>query len=395
MTDNTLGNTSHHKLALNWTLGIAAGISMVVAVFLPWFDDVWARGITDSNGLLALVLAVLVVVMQLIGNRWLAFAAALAAGTVGIWTLTQSDGQWGLFIFCGTAIVAAISCISVGAAADTHEGKQHIRAWVNTKLNPGDGDSKAVDSFIIGLIGVNVLLVIIETEPASAAWANHFEIAEAISTLIFSVEYVLRLWIAPLDPRYRHGLKGRLKYAASPMAVVDFVAIAPFFLVFFVENLDLRIARAIRLMRLVRILKMGRYAHAVTTLYHVFVRKKEELAIANFVSIMILVLCSSVMYFVEHEAQPEAFRSIPEAMWWAVVTLTSVGYGDVSPITPIGKLFGAVVCMIGVLMVALPTGILASGFLEEMREQRRGRDQDIFGYCPHCGKQLIPGEELE
>jgi voltage-gated potassium channel len=179
------------------------------------------------------------------------------------------------------------------------------------------------------------------------------------------------------------------------MALVDFVAIAPFFLVFFVENLDLRIARAIRLMRLVRILKMGRYAHAVTTLYHVFSRKKEELAIANFVGIMILILCSSIMYFAEHDAQPEAFRSIPEAMWWAVVTLTSVGYGDISPITPVGKLFGAVVCMIGVLMVALPTGILASGFLEEMREQRRGRDQDIFGYCPHCGKQLLPGEELE
>jgi len=395
MADDTTHDTPYERLALNWTLGIAAGISMVVAVFLPWFDDVWARGITDSRGLLALGLAVVVVGMQLARKRWLAFAAAVGAFGVGIWTLMESDPQWGLFIFCSTAIVAAISCVSVGANADTPAGQQHIRTWVNTKLNPGDGDSKAIDSFIIGLIGVNVLLVIIETEPAAAAWANYFEVTEAISTLIFSVEYVLRLWIAPLDPRYQNGLKGRLKYASSPMALVDFVAIAPFFLVFFVENLDLRIARAIRLMRLVRILKMGRYAHAVTTLYQVFSRKKEELAIANFVGIMILILCSSVMYFAEHDAQPEAFRSIPEAMWWAVVTLTSVGYGDISPITPIGKLFGAVVCMIGVLMVALPTGILASGFLEEMREQRRGRDQDIFGYCPHCGKQLLPGEELE
>jgi voltage-gated potassium channel len=317
--------------------------------------------------------------------------ASRTAG-IGGWTLLQSDAQWGLFIFCIASVVSLGICVSVGAQADSESGRARTRAWVNRKLNPGDDDSKAVDTFIIGLIGINVLLVIIETEPASVAWAPHFEVAEAVSTLIFSVEYVLRLWIAPLDPRYRHKVYGRLRYAGSPMAMVDFVAIAPFFLVF-VENLDLRIARAIRLMRLVRILKMGRYAHAVTTLYQVFVRKKEELAIANFVSIMLLILCSSVIYFMEHQAQPVAFRSIPESMWWAVVTLTSVGYGDVSPITPLGKLFGAIVCMIGVLMVALPTGILASGFLEEMREQRSGSLGAGFCYCPHCGKELLPQDD--
>ena len=392
MSDTDTRDLMDERMASRWTLGITAGISMVVSAFLPWFGMDWARGITDIRGMTALALAIIVVGMMLVGRRWLAVIAAVGAAGLGGWTLMQSDAQWGLITFCIASVVAIGSCVSIGGQTDSAAAHARTRAWVNRKLNPGDDDSKTVDTFIIGLIGINVLLVIIETEPASAAWATHFEVAEAISTLIFSVEYVLRLWIAPLDPRYQHRLYGRLRYAGSPMAMVDFIAIAPFFLVF-IENLDLRIARAIRLMRLVRILKMGRYAHAVTTLYQVFVRKKEELAIANFVSIMLLILCSSVIYFVEHHAQPEGFRSIPESMWWAVVTLTSVGYGDVSPVTPLGKLIGAVVCMIGVLMVALPTGILASGFLEEMREQRADHPGAGFCFCPHCGKVLVPQED--
>ncbi len=386
------------KLALNWTLGISASITMVVAVFLPWFDgDLWTRGITSQDGLILLAMSVGAVVTQLVRKRWLAFALTLACGFYSAWLMLQADAQWGLYIFSAVSVLGALSCASVGAKADTEDGSIAIKQWLNRKLNPGDGDSKVVDTFIITLIGINVLLVIIETEPTTSGYKTWFELCEAISTIIFSVEYVLRLWIAPLDPRFQERIKGRARYAATPMALVDFVAIAPFFLIF-LESLDLRIARAIRLMRLLRILKIGRYAHAIRTLSNTVNRKKEELAITTFVSSMVLVLTSSAMYFVEHGADPnnpDHFRSIPETMWWAVVTLTSVGYGDMYPITPLGMVVGAIVCTIGVLLVALPTGILASGFLEEMREQQRGKDSDVFGYCPHCGEKLIPGEELE
>jgi len=284
----------------------------------------------------------------------------------------------------------------VGGRMTSAEERLAIRRWVHRKLNPGDGDSKAVDTFIITLIAFNVLSVIVETEQdVASAYQGFFLVNETISTLIFSVEYVLRVWVSTMLPSAagRRPLVARLRYSVSVMALVDFIAIAPFFLAFI--QMDLRIARAIRLMRLLRILKMGRYAHAVKTLGNVIARKKEELAIATFVTVMVLVLSASAMYFAEHLAQPEAFRSIPEAMWWAVVTITSVGYGDVSPQTGVGKLLGAVICMVEVLIVALPTGILASGFLEEMREQRRGKDTDVFGFCPHCGKQLMPDEELD
>jgi voltage-gated potassium channel len=179
----------------------------------------------------------------------------------------------------------------------------------------------------------------------------------------------------------------------SFMAIVDLVAILPTFLSFIA--MDTRFVRAIRLLRLVRVLKMGRYAHAVRTLTNVFERKTEEMAITLFVLIMLMVICSSVIFFVEHDAQPEAFSSIPQSMWWTIVTLTSVGYGDVYPTSGPGQIVGAIVSMFGVLFVALPTGILSAGFAEEIREQKRGKDSETFGFCPHCAKQLLLGEELD
>ena len=268
---------------------------------------------------------------------------------------------------------------------------EEFRLSLHRKLNPDEGTS-AIDSFIIVLIALNVLMVIMETEESiSGNYHQAFHLFEFFSTIIFSCEYLVRIWIADLDPRYqKYGRFGsRLRYILSFMAMIDLIAILPFYLR--TIQMDLRIARAIRLLRLVRILKIGRYAHAVTTLSRVFARKKEELAISTFVTVMILILCSSAMYFIEHEAQTEAFRSIPAAMWWAIVTLTSVGYGDISPVTPVGKFVGAIICMVGVLLVAIPTGILASGFAEEIEDQKakdREEDEKNFTFCPHCGEHL-------
>jgi voltage-gated potassium channel len=406
-----------------WLLGFSGALSAVVTGFLPWMvmpvhvadalsfsgivlpdGQLHVTGVHMGPGLFALAGAVIAVLGWLVQHRTVALLGSVCSAGLGWWLYfgwmpsvgAAVHADWGLLAFACSCSISAVSTPFAARQMGTASGRMLTRQWVFRKLNPGDDDSKAVDTFIITLIAFNVLAVIAETEREVAAeYAMFFLVNETLSTLIFSLEYVLRVWVSSNLPKYAqdHPIVAHLKYSKSPMALTDFIAIAPFFLSFI--QMDLRVARAIRLMRLVRILKIGRYAHAVKTLANVISRKKEELAIATFVTVMVLILSASFMYFVEHEAQPEAFRSIPASMWWAVVTITSVGYGDVAPITGMGKVLGAGICMIGVLIVALPTGILASGFLEEMREQRRGKDAEVFGYCPHCGKQLMPGEELE
>ena len=406
-----------------WLFGFSGAVGAVVTSFLPWMvmsphvaeavsfsglvqpsGQLHVAGVHTNPGLLGLIAAFIAVVGWLLQRRTLALLGGLCSSVLGWWLYfgwvpslgVEIEQGWGLLAFCCAGTVSVLWAPLAARQMGTAEGRQLTRDWIFRKLNPGDDDSKAVDTLIITLIAFNVLAVIAETEQEIAVeYATFFLVNETISTLIFTLEYLLRVWVSNALPQYagQRTIVAHLKYSKTPMALIDFIAIAPFFLSFI--QMDLRIARAIRLMRLVRILKIGRYAHAVKTLGNVIARKKEELAIATFVTVMVLILSASFMYFAEHEAQPEAFRSIPSSMWWAVVTITSVGYGDVSPITGMGKVLGAGICMIGVLIVALPTGILASGFLEEMREQRRGKDTDVFGFCPHCGKQLMPDEELD
>jgi voltage-gated potassium channel len=393
-----------------WLLGVSAAVAMVVGAFIPWFvgADSNALGTVGSfqigvdlgAGRVATFAAVAAIGGWLTCRRFVAglfsVIALYAASLTYTPMLTVIDSSWsvgwGYMLFVAGALLSLSAAVMVGSAVGMKEGRDRLRAYLDHHINPTDDGPKAVDTFIIMLIAFNVVSVIVQTEAAiDAEYQAFFQINETISTFIFSVEYVLRIWLSDLQAKYRGAIRGRARYARSPMSLVDFIAIVPFFLQFI--EMDLRIARAIRLMRLIRILKMGRYARAVTTLYAVISRKKEELAITVFVSVMILVLSASCMFFAENAAQPEAFRSIPSTMWWAVVTLTSVGYGDVSPITGIGKLVGAVVCMVGVLVVALPTGILASGFMEVMREQRGEKAGKDFCFCPHCGEDLAPSPD--
>ncbi len=285
-------------------------------------------------------------------------------------------------------------------------------------LNAADADlvAKWVDTFIIVLIATSIVAVVLESEHEVAApYARSFLIFEWFSSLVFTVEYVLRVWTCVEDERYAHPIKGRLRYMRTPMALVDLVAIVPFYLSM-VKGLDLRFVRAIRLLRLLRLFKIGRYAEAVGELLRVFAQKKEDIAIVFFLVMMTLILASSAMYYAEHAAQPEAFRSIPASMWWGVITLTTVGYGDVGPITPVGKLLGGVIALIGVGIVALPAGIIASGFSEATDERRarkalaeaeaeaasderakaaalsaqeRVPGAIVLNDCPCCGKELL------
>jgi len=177
----------------------------------------------------------------------------------------------------------------------------------------------------------------------------------------------------------RPGL-GRLRYFFSPLALVDLIAVLPYFLSFLA--VDMRFLRALRMLRLLRIAKFGRYSETLALFARVMRHKREELVITGLLMLVLIVLSASLMYFAEHEAQPDKFPDIPTTAWWAVVTLTTVGYGDVFPVTALGKLFASAVAIFGIAMFALPAGIVSSGFVEKYMEARKSRT------CPHCGKSL-------
>jgi len=301
---------------------------------------------------------------------------------------------------------------------------QSTKELVYRNLNADENNKlgRSIDTAIIVLIAISIVAVILESDrDLEKDYRTAFVAFEWFSSILFSIEYVLRVWTCTCDERYAHPIKGRLRYVVSPMALVDLVAILPFYLTF-IKGLDLRVVRAIRLLRLFRLFKIGRYAEAFRQLSTVFSSKKEDLAITFFVMMLMLVMASSVMFFAENEAQPDKFHSIPSAMWWGVATLTTVGYGDVFPITPIGKFFGAIIALLGVGIVAMPAGIIAGGFneaLQERKDQRRQqarqqaqqeqekaqKEAEESGVmpvapagacvCPHCHKPIVLAASAE
>jgi voltage-gated potassium channel len=222
----------------------------------------------------------------------------------------------------------------------------------------------------------NVALAIAETVPGiSARLPRPLHYFETFSLGIFLVEYLLRLWTAVEIPRFQRPVWGRLRYAATPLMLVDLaVLVLPAWL-------DLRPLRILRMIRLVR------YSTRLMLLLRVVRDRAEELIVAVAMAGMLLIIASSAMYWVEHRFNP-GFNSIPATMWWGVATLTTVGYGDVTPITPQGKLLGGFVALLGVGLFALPAGILAGGFAEELQRLRKERTAGHERRCPHCGGPL-------
>jgi len=249
---------------------------------------------------------------------------------------------------------------------------------------------------MIVLIVLNVAVVVLETVP----WLYHtyfwaFTTIDVVSFAVFTVEYILRLWVCTSNPAFTRPITGRIRYATTPMAVIDLLAIAPFYLPLLIP-IDLRFLRILRLFRIIRILKLGRYSEAVKMFGTVLKKKKEQLVISLSILLMAIVLASSLMYYAENEAQPELFASIPHAMWWALVTLATVGYGDMYPITPLGKVIGGFVLIVGIAIFALPTAILAAGFFEESQKESREEEfQKEVAVCPACGHHFHPGESHE
>lgn len=241
--------------------------------------------------------------------------------------------------------------------------------------------NRAYNVAMLVLIVLNVIAVMLETEQSLfSRYRLYFEIFDIFSVFAFTVEYLVRLWVCTEDPKYRHPLKGRIRYALEFLTLVDLFSFLPFFLPF--VSVDLRFIRSIRLIRLFRVFKIGRYSESLNTLTRVIKSKKEELIVTVYAGFILLVIASSFMYLVEHKAQPENFSSIPDAMWWGAVTLTTVGYGDVYPMTVLGKMLGALIAMLGIGLFALPAGIIASGFAAELQNKAKRVLR-----CPHCGKE--------
>jgi voltage-gated potassium channel len=219
----------------------------------------------------------------------------------------------------------------------------------------------------------------------NARFSSIFYAIEIVSITVFTLEYLLRLWIAPLDPKYAHPFWGRVRYAFSLFAIIDLLAILPAFLPL-IFTFDLRILRFLRILRLFRLFKLSGYVRSLHSLQDVVRSKKEELLVTVGMIGVLLLFASSLMYLVENDAQPDKFPDIPSAMWWGIVTITTVGYGDVSPITPLGKFLGGCIAFLGLGMFALPTGILAGGFADEIK--KRHDSEKVCPPCPHCGGDI-------
>ncbi len=247
----------------------------------------------------------------------------------------------------------------------------------------GDRPSRTFDIFIVVLIILNVLAVIFETVHGLAVrFGVFFSMFEMFSVAIFTVEYVSRLWACTEDDRFRGVFVGRVRFAFTLLAVIDLLAILPFYLPMFIP-IDLRFLRALRLVRIFRMFKLTRYSESMRLLGRVIRNAREELFITVFVGGILLVLAASLMYFAERGAQPEVFSSIPAALWWGVATLTTVGYGDIFPVTVLGKILAAVMAILSIGIFALPTGIISSEFVREFTKRRKERIR-----CPHCGNRM-------
>lgn len=258
--------------------------------------------------------------------------------------------------------------------------KKKVRDFINY--------NKYFIKFIYALIVLNVLTLILESyQELNDNYGLFFYSFEIFSVAIFTLEYLIRIWVSD---KTKEDKKERINFAFSTLGIIDLIAIIPFYLPF-IFPFDLRIVRILRLFRLLRIFKLSRYSKSLKTIQYIFKETRAELSITVFVTFVLMILSSTLMYYIEHDAQPEKFASIGDAVWWAVATLTTVGYGDVYPVTALGKILSGIIALIGIGFVALPTGIISSAFIEKIQAEKKSKKvkkSKNKGSCPTCGKNI-------
>lgn len=242
-----------------------------------------------------------------------------------------------------------------------------------------DGQGRILNLLLILLISLNVIAIFLESvDSIYREYQRLFLFFELFSVGVFTIEYIARVWSSiDLDSaKDTSPIIGRIKYMLTPIALVDLIAILPFYLSLYL-SIDLRFLRVLRLLRL---LKLARYSPALGALLDVVRKEADALLAAFIVLLMMLVLSAAGIYLLENDLQPDTFGSMPDSMWWAIITLTTVGYGDVVPMTTLGKLFSGIVGLVGIGMIALPAAILASGFAENIQARKQKYNQIVRSF---------------
>lgn len=262
--------------------------------------------------------------------------------------------------------------------------RKKVNEVLEIKFQRKRGVSFVVNIGLSILIFLNTVAIILHTVPSIGNRFDPFFLDfEVFSVAVFSVEYLLRVWSCVERKEFSHPFWGRIKFIFSAWGIIDLLAIFPFYFSLFAT--DLGFVRILRLLRILRLFRVSRYFHALRVIQNVVRAKKEELLLSMSFIIFLLLISSSLVYYIENPAQPKVFTSIPDSLWWGVNAMTTVGYGDMHPITPLGKVLGGLMAILGVSIFALPTGILASGFAQQIRGTKTNSN---FIECPHCGESV-------
>ena len=243
--------------------------------------------------------------------------------------------------------------------------------------------SNIFDSIIVFLIVINVVVIFLDTFVTIRQYIDPYYIyIDLISLIVFSLEYILRVWTADLIfTDLSHG-KARIKYILTPKAIIDIIALISFYLPYS----PFKMIRVVRLFRILSLLKLNRYSKSLTTLGKVLKNKWLQLVSSFFVVSVLMVFASLLMYYIENDAQPGLFDNAFSSLWWTIATITTVGYGDIYPVTIFGKILGILISLMGIGLIAIPTGIISAGFVEEFNKEKKLEENKHF--CPYCGKQL-------
>lgn len=262
----------------------------------------------------------------------------------------------------------------------------HARVRLYDKLESSGTNGRGlswVNRLSIFLILASILLAILESEPAIAAGRQrYFMWAEIGFGLFFAAEYLARVWVSVENPRYGNSPWGRLRYMCTPAALLDLLAIAPLFLM--MAGSEAFMLRLVRMLRVLRLARLGRFSTALAAVTEAVQSRRFELLASIGFALCLLIVTSTLMYLLEADVQPEIFGSIPRAMWWSVITLTTVGYGDSFPVTVVGRILAGVTAITGIGLIAMPTGILAAAFSDALQARRHAA---MAPQCEDAGRQ--------